>query len=194
MDKSEIRSEAFRRRKAQDDKDGVSARVLDRACGLPEYKHAKIVLYYVDARSEVRTGPHLAAALAAGKTVLVPWCDEKGELQLFRLNDPTELEVGMYDILEPPKSMRRRPDRVALAKDVDVAFIPGVAFDKHGGRVGHGKGYYDKLLGGVRRDSPLVALAFECQLFDGVPTDDHDVFMDYVVTEDRVIEGHGRGH
>ena len=194
MDKSEIRSEAFRRRRAQDDKDGVSARVLDRACGLPEYRHARIVLYYVDARSEVRTRPHLNAALAAGKTVLVPWCDEGGELQLFRLNDAAELEVGMYDILEPPKSMRRRPDRVALAKDVDLAFVPGVAFDGRGGRVGHGKGYYDKLLGGVRPDSPLVALAFECQLFEEVPTEPHDIHMDYVVTEDRLIEGHGRGH
>ena len=67
-----------------------------------------------------------------------------------------------------------------------------MAFDDRGGRVGHGKGYYDKLLEGVRPDCPLIAPAFECQLFEEVPTDAHDVFMDFVVTEDRVLEGLGR--
>ena len=98
----------------------------------------------------------------------------------------------MYDILEPAERLRRRPDRVAIGRDVDFALIPGVAFDDRGGRVGHGKGYYDKLLETVRPDCPLVAPAFACQLFDRVPTDDHDVFMDYVVTEDAVLEGYGR--
>jgi len=193
MDKAEIRSEAFRRRKAQADKEGVSARILDRVRALPEYAAARIVLYYVDARSEVRTQAALPAALAEGKTVLVPWCNDEGRLELFRLTDMSELEVGMYDILEPAPRLRRRPDRVALAKDVDFALIPGVAFDDHGGRVGHGKGYYDKLLEGVRPDCPLVAPVFECQLFDQVPTDAHDIYMDFVVTEDRVLEGLGRG-
>ncbi|MFH5805075.1 5-formyltetrahydrofolate cyclo-ligase [Alienimonas sp. DA493] len=193
MDKAEIRSEAFRRRKAQPDKDEVSARILERVRALPEYQQARIVLFYVDARSEVRTKAALPAALADGKTVLVPWCNDEGRLELFRLTDMSELELGMYDILEPAPRLRRRPDRVALAKDLDFALIPGVAFDDRGGRVGHGKGYYDKLLAGVRPDCPLVAPAFDCQLFDEVPTDEHDVFMDFVVTEQRTLEGLGRG-
>ena len=192
MDKAEIRSEAFRRRKAQADKDAVSARILDRVFAMPEYRQARIVLFYVDARSEVRTKAALPTALAAGKTVLVPWCNDAGRLELFRLTDMSELELGKYDILEPAPQLRRRPDRVALAKDLDFALIPGVAFDPRGGRVGHGKGYYDKLLEGARPDCPLVAPAFECQVFEEVPTDEHDVFMDDVVTEDRVLEGHGR--
>ncbi len=160
---------------------------------LPEYRQARIVLYYVDARSEVRTRAALPQALADGKTVLVPWCNDDGRLELFRLNHMNELELGMYDIPEPAPRLRRRPDRVALGRDVDFALIPGVAFDSRGGRVGHGKGYYDKLLAGVRPDCPLVAPVFECQLFDEVPTDEHDVFMDFVVTEERTLEGLGRG-
>ncbi|NNJ25700.1 putative protein YqgN [Planctomycetes bacterium LzC2] len=193
MDKAEIRSEAFRRRKAQADKDEVSARIFDRVFDLPEYQQARIVLFYVDARSEVRTKAALPKALADGKTVLVPWCNEDGRLELFRLTDMSELELGMYDILEPAPRLRRRPDRVALGADLDFALVPGVAFDDRGGRVGHGKGYYDKLLEGVRSDCPLVAPVFECQLFDEVPTDAHDVFMDFLVTEDRILEGFGRG-
>ena len=56
--------------------------------------------------------------------------------------------------------------------------VPGVAFDRRGARMGHGKGYYDKLLQHARPDAPLVALAFECQLFPEIPTQAHDIFMD----------------
>jgi 5-formyltetrahydrofolate cyclo-ligase len=68
-----------------------------------------------------------------------------------------------------------------------------VAFDRRGGRLGHGSGDYDRLLRHARPDAPLVALAFECQLFDEVPTDALDVFMDQVVTEAAAYHGLGRG-
>ena len=59
-------------------------------------------------------------------------------------------------------------------------------------RMGHGKGYYDKLLQHARSDTPLVALAFECQLFPEIPTRAHDVFMDKIITEKAVYPGKGR--
>ena len=71
--------------------------------------------------------------------------------------------------------------------------VPGVAFDRHGGRTGHGKGYYDKLLQHARPDAPLVALAFECQLFPEIPTAQHDIFMDRIITEKAIYDGKGRG-
>ena len=76
--------------------------------------------------------------------------------------------------------------------ELDVIMVPGVAFDRRGGRTGHGKGYYDKLLEHARRDTPLVALAFECQLFPEIPVQPHDVFMDMVITESAVYPGRGR--
>jgi 5-formyltetrahydrofolate cyclo-ligase len=78
-------------------------------------------------------------------------------------------------------------------EELDLVVVPGVAFDRAGGRMGHGKGYYDKLLEHARPDTPLVALAFECQLFPEIPAEAHDVFMDKVVTEAAVYEGRGRG-
>ncbi|MGE3778676.1 MAG: 5-formyltetrahydrofolate cyclo-ligase, partial [Pirellulaceae bacterium] len=82
--------------------------------------------------------------------------------------------------------------RVSIDK-LDLIMVPGVAFDRRGARTGHGKGYYDKLLEHARPDTPLVALAFECQLFDEIPMASHDVFMDLVITEMSVYRGRGRG-
>ncbi|WP_040769767.1 5-formyltetrahydrofolate cyclo-ligase, partial [Novipirellula maiorica] len=75
---------------------------------------------------------------------------------------------------------------------IDLIVVPGVGFDARGGRTGHGKGYYDKLLENAKPETPFVALAFECQMFDEIPMQGHDIFMDKVVTEKRVYEGIGR--
>ena len=193
MEKPEIRKEAFARRKAQEDKDAVSRRIVERFTSLPAYESAKTVLWYVDARSEVRTRHDLPAALEAGKTVVVPWCNDEGELELFKLEAMDELEVGMYSILEPKAELRSLPEKQVDVKTLDLIMVPGVGFDREGGRTGHGKGYYDKLMQHARPDAPLVAICFECQLFDAIPMDSHDIYMDHVVTEDAVYEGKGRG-
>ena len=78
------------------------------------------------------------------------------------------------------------------ADQMDLVVVPGVGFGRDGARMGNGQGYYDRLLGSVRPDCPLVALCYECQLFDNLIVDAHDVFMDKVVTERAVYEGQGR--
>jgi 5-formyltetrahydrofolate cyclo-ligase len=103
-----------------------------------------------------------------------------------------ELEIGMYKILEPKTELRDVAAKKIDVKELDLVMVPGVAFDARGARMGHGMGYYDKLLEHARPDAPLVALAFECQLFPEIPTDAHDVFMDKIITEKRTIQGKGR--
>jgi 5-formyltetrahydrofolate cyclo-ligase len=103
-----------------------------------------------------------------------------------------ELETGMYRILEPREELRVLPGKRVDVKSLDLIMVPGVAFDRRGGRTGHGKGYYDKLLEHARSDTPLVALAFECQMFPEIPVQEHDVFMDCVVTEMAIYQGQGR--
>jgi len=70
--------------------------------------------------------------------------------------------------------------------------VPGVAFDKRGGRLGNGAGYYDRLLSQVRADCLLVGICYESQLVSDVVTEPHDVFMDYVITEAALYRGRGR--
>ncbi len=189
--KNAIRKQAHENRRAQQEKDSVSVKIVERFIALPEYKAAKTVMFYVDVRDEVRTRQALPAALLSDKRIVVPYCLD-GELELFLLENMDELELGMYRILEPKNELRTVKTKHLQPADLDLVMVPGVAFDREGGRTGHGKGYYDKLLQHARLDAPLVALAFECQMFEKIPAESHDIFMDKVVTEDAVFQGKGR--
>jgi 5-formyltetrahydrofolate cyclo-ligase len=190
--KQALREQAHANRNTQPNKDDLSKAICAKFMALPEYAAAATVLFYIDVRSEVRTRHTLPDALASGKRIIVPWCNDQGELELFHLTSMEELAVGMYKILEPRPELRRLPEKVAGPRDLDLVMVPGVAFDRRGGRMGHGKGYYDKLLQHARPETPLVALAFECQLFPEVPVAPHDIFMDKIITEAAVYEGRGR--
>ena len=189
--KQEIRTAAHAARKAQADKEGVSKRITDTVIGLPEYQNAKCVMWYVDVRAEVRTRHALPDAVASGKEIVIPFCVD-GELELFHLESMDELAEGMYGILEPKAELREVAAKRVPVEQLDLVLVPGVAFDAVGGRTGHGKGYYDKLLENARPDAPLVSLAFECQIFDEIPMQSHDIYMDKVVTENNVYPGKGR--
>jgi 5-formyltetrahydrofolate cyclo-ligase len=190
--KKKLREQAHANRNAQSDKDELSQEICARFAALPEYVRARTVMYYIDVRSEVRTRHALPGALAEGKKIVVPWCNDQGELELFHLESMDELAIGMYKILEPKQELRALPAKQVKAEDLDLVMVPGVAFDRSGARMGHGKGYYDKLLQHARADAPLVALAFECQLFPEIPTAPHDIFMDRIITERAIYHGKGR--
>ncbi|HEY1600075.1 MAG TPA: 5-formyltetrahydrofolate cyclo-ligase [Pirellulales bacterium] len=190
--KTQIREQAHANRRAQVDKEILSERICRTFIELPEYTAARTVMFYVDVRTEVRTRQSLPEALLHGKRIIVPYCVE-GELELFHLENMDELALGMYKILEPKTELRDQPGKRVPVDELDLVMVPGVAFDRRGARMGHGKGYYDKLLEHARPDAPLVALAFECQLFPEIPTQAHDVFMDKIVTETTIHTGRGRG-
>ncbi|MBM3979969.1 MAG: 5-formyltetrahydrofolate cyclo-ligase [Planctomycetes bacterium] len=188
-----IREMARKNRVAQKDKDAISRTICATFTALPAYAVAETVMWYVDAGSEVRTRHTLPDALTHGKRVVVPWCVvETNELELFHLEDMSELVEGAYKILEPKAELRLLPAKRVKPEELDLVMVPGTAFDLRGGRMGQGKGYYDRLLSNARADAPLVALAFECQIFASIPVAAHDVFMDAVITESRTIPGKGR--
>lgn len=130
---------------------------------------------------------------------------KKKELHLYAIKDISELAAGYAGIPEP-SVMRGR--KINLA-DIDIAIIPGAGFDVKGNRIGYGAGYYDKLLSGTRAQvagvskkeltpdpqSPLpilIALAFEEQIVPSIPDERHDVKMDKIITEKRVIDCRNR--
>jgi 5-formyltetrahydrofolate cyclo-ligase len=189
--KQAIREQAHAARNALPNKDELSRGICERLVALPEYAAARTVMYYVDVRSEARTRHYLPTALGQDKRIVVPHCVD-GELELFHLTSMEELAIGMYRILEPKAELRGRPEKRVQPVDLDLIVVPGVAFDRQGGRLGHGFGYYDKLLRHARPEAPLIALAFECQLFPEMPMQAHDISMDKVLTEAAVYRGKGR--
>ncbi len=94
-----------------------------------------------------------------------------------------DLRPGSYGIMEPG-------DHTALLKNtdrIDLCVVPGVAFDRHGNRIGHGAGFYDNFLARLSPRTLKVALAFDLQMLDSVPHSEHDIAMDMIITEQEVI-------
>lgn len=186
--KAELRARAEAARRGLPDRLTLSRRISRRLAELPEYRRAATVMFYVNLPHEADTQHFLPEALADGKRVVVPYMAD-GAIRLFRLESPDELAPGTFRVPEPRPELRADADRRVEPGTIDLVVIPGVAFDRRGGRIGHGKGYYDLFLKQLRPQTPRVALAFECQLLDEVPMLPHDVRMDKVVTEQDVYGG-----
>ena len=194
--KNEARQKGYKIRASQRDKDKPSSEICERFIRQPEYQRARMVMWYLHCRSEVRTRSAVEAVLQDGKTIVVPYCtkDESGnsKLGLWWLESFEELVPGMWNILEPPRNRWGESNKEIRPSELDIVLVPGVAFDRNGGRVGNGAGYYDRLLTQVRSDALLVAASYEAQVFSEIPMAPYDVFMDKVITEKAVYIGRGR--
>jgi len=189
--KRALRRQALAGREAEPDKDEASRVICGRFAALPAYAAAGTVMLYIHVGSEVRTQPFVPVVMGAGKRVVVPYCT--GDvLELFHLKSMDELEIGTFGILEPRRARRSAAARRVGPEGLDLVMVPGVAFDRRGARLGHGKGYYDRLLRQLRPDALAVGVAFDCQLLPEVPMLEYDVFMDKVITEHAVYLGCGR--
>ncbi|WP_162551044.1 5-formyltetrahydrofolate cyclo-ligase [Paenibacillus tepidiphilus] len=148
------------------------------------------VLAYVPFRSELDCRPLIEGAWAQGITVLVPRViPESGAMSLHRITGWDELAPGTWGILEPPAAENLQPLLIP-----DAVIVPGLAFDRRGGRLGYGRGYYDRLYAAwASAERPeaklpvLAGLAFGAQLIPEVPMDSHDAYMDILITEEGLI-------
>ena len=196
ISKVQQRRRAYDARAAQPDKEAVSRIICNRFMSLPAYRKAKTVMWYLHCRTEVRTLDALARELAGDKCIVIPYCTEdavgRPVLGLWRLQDLSELEPGMWGILEPPKARWGEQGKEVDPEQLDLIMVPGVAFDKAGGRLGNGAGYYDRLLSRVRSDCVKAAVCYESQLLPEIAMEPHDVYMDYVITERAVYPAQGR--
>jgi len=96
-----------------------------------------------------------------------------------------ELEPGYYNILTPKQEFIRYID----PSEIDLVIVPGAVFDREGYRVGYGGGYYDKFLSSkIRKDISKIAIAFDLQIVDKVPREEHDISVDYIITEKEIIK------
>jgi 5-formyltetrahydrofolate cyclo-ligase len=164
--------------------------IAEKLFGLEEFHKSSSILFYVAARSEVQTEEMIKQAIKQGKRVFVPITDTVNKrLLVSELHDfDTELAKGAYSIMEPKKIYQR----LVPLSEVEMIIVPGVAFDLQGDRIGYGGGYYDRMLESFREAERgikvcLVGVCFECQLIDAVPVESHDLAVEMIITEERII-------
>ena len=162
----------------------ASARIQRAVMKLPEWAAARRVCVYLALPAEVQTRRLLAACWKTGKQVLVPaYRKNYSRYELARLRPDDPVKNGHWAVPEPAHPRWATPDRVTRSH-VDLVVTPGLAFDRNGGRVGHGCGYYDRLLAGkALKQAFKVGLTLECQMVASVPMNAQDIRMDMVVTE-----------
>lgn len=149
------------------------------------FKEIEVILFYTSLTNEVQTYRMIEDALIGGKRVVVPVVDSIRERIIpFEIRNPRcRLVPGFLGILEPQES-ERYP--ISL-QEIEMVIVPGVAFDLKGGRLGFGKGFYDRFLNKLSSQVKFVALAFECQIVEEIPCEKHDIAVNYVITEKRLI-------
>lgn len=146
---------------------------------------AQVVFVYVSFKSEVNTHHLIAELLDIGKRVVVPKVNrEKKEMYSIEVKDFDELgPSSTYGTLEPSSF-----ENAVLPHEIDVALVPGLAFDVSGYRIGYGGGYYDKFLPKMNLEAPKIGLCFDVQLVENTLPEQWDFPMDTVITEQRVID------
>lgn len=153
-------------------------------------EHAELtVCTYMPFRSELDITSVLAWCWQQGIKVLVPRANRlERSLHLHWIKSYDDLETGAWGIREP-KTTVEEWDRNT---PIDVIIVPGLAFDIQGGRLGYGGGYYDRFIRSCQRaswDDPIqLAVAFDMQLVDKVPMEEHDLEIDIIITESGIVK------
>ncbi|OPZ22872.1 MAG: putative 5-formyltetrahydrofolate cyclo-ligase [candidate division BRC1 bacterium ADurb.BinA364] len=187
--KDEIRNEIRRRRAQCDLADFQRAGVkITRTCDvlLRRFLKPDFIMCYVSRADEAPTHNLIRLCLLRGMRVCVPVVDRQAKtLGASELaNFTTDLELGFAGIYEPKEECRRP----VKPNEIDVHFIPLVAFAPDGSRLGRGGGYFDRFLAECSEDKVKVGLALSWQLVREIPASEHDVLMDLIVTEQGVLE------
>lgn len=193
--KASLRSVVLQRREALDPafRRSASRRIVDAVLARDAFRRARSVMAYASFGSEVDTSALCQAVLTEGRTLLLPRIDRSRDaIRVYAVRDlARDLETNRWGIAEP------RPGACLEIgpAELDFVFVPGVAFDARGGRLGYGKAYYDRLLASSRQAGgapALLAGAFAVQVVDQVPLEPHDVPIPVVLTEDgALLEGQG---
>jgi 5-formyltetrahydrofolate cyclo-ligase len=152
--------------------------------GLAVYEQAASIVLYQPVNGEVPTDEILKHALAAGKLIYLPVI-HNDEIVLRQYSQFDKLKAGRFGILEPPGE-----SLIAHPQHIDVFVVPGVVFDQSCNRGGYGKGYYDRLLQSCCKNSTLIGFCYDFQVVDAIAAESHDVGMDMVITERRVISSY----
>jgi 5-formyltetrahydrofolate cyclo-ligase len=162
-----------------------TAAIESRLFAFANFLESKIALLYLSSDLEVQTDSIIQKAYSYNKIVVLPSFDpENYQMKLMKVDAfGQELIPGPRGVLEPDASKCK----VVPMDRIDIAILPGLAFDEKGGRIGTGTGYYDRLVPRLDITTRKVALTFEEQIIPQVPMESHDKHVDIIITDKRII-------
>jgi 5-formyltetrahydrofolate cyclo-ligase len=167
----------------------ASAAIQDRLEALPEVRGAALVASYAAIAGEVDLDALQARLGARGARVAYPRTGVRPAMEMIEVASPAALVPGRMGLREPAAGAA-----AVSPRRIDVVLVPGVAFDRAGGRLGRGAGYYDTYLPRLRAEAARIGVAFADQIVADVPVGAGDLRVDWVVTQDEVIDCRdGRG-
>ena len=159
---------------------GDTAALCRRLLAHPWFLRAKTVMGYMAIPPEPDLGPVLEACLSMGKGLLLPRCEADGTMTARIVTALADLETGSFGILEPPETLT-----AVAPEDLELILVPGMAFSPKGARLGRGKGFYDRFLEYFR--GKTVGICYENRVLEEIPVEEHDRFVDAVLTDKRAI-------
>lgn len=179
MEKKDIRKlvAAKRRTLSQTEVEAKSRLICEQIIQMDAFQKASSIFVYMGCKGEVSAAPLIEEAWRLGKKVAAPRvCGEN--MSYYYITSYEDTAPGYFDIPEPVVGTEEAADEEALL------IVPGVGFDQQRHRCGYGKGFYDRYLSRHPKHT-TIAMAFEFQMMEEVPADVHDIFPQYLVTEDR---------
>lgn len=181
MEKKEIRKYVFKKRQEMTDEECTekSQKICDSIIQTEAFQKASCIYVYMDFRREVCMKPLIEEAWRLGKHVAAPKVFGQ-EMRYFLIHSYEDVSPGYFGVPEPKEELEEAFFEEALL------IVPGVGFDENRHRCGYGKGFYDRYLS-VHTKHKTIAAAFEFQIVDEVPADEHDVFPQVLMTEKRII-------
>lgn len=182
-EKARIRAEARAARAwlSESERRDGSALVAHTVLRLYDLDEMNTVAAYMATPEELDPYMIIDALRFRGLDLVLPRTDEPLDISMHRVVDDSHLVAGPFGILEPKASAP-----MVEPEKIDVMLVPGIAFDVAGNRIGYGGGYYDKMLPRLRGDTVSIGLAFDEQIFEELPVEDHDTPVDVVVTPTAV--------
>ena len=183
--KSEIRKNILYKRNSLSEYEIInnSKIISDKFMSTKEYKNSKSIGAYYPTGSEVKTLDIIKHSIDRKKEVGLPRVIDSTKIEFFKIIEDSFEKIkftkGKYGIFENSTSTNNM-------EKMDLLIIPGIAFDLQGNRLGYGKGYYDRFLS-LRKVKCIIALAYETQIVNEIPNNEHDIPVDLIITEKRII-------
>lgn len=185
--KDNLRKNMLKQRKSMKTEDVTifSNKIINTIMNLPQFINSKNIMLYLSFNKEVDTYPLAKWCLDNDKTVIAPYCiqDERKIIPVKINNLSEDLSKSTFGVMEPRHDLLEK----ANIEEIDLIIVPGVIFDEHCNRIGFGAGYYDRFLPKKAKNTPAIGIAYDYQIIDSIPTGKHDVPLDFIVTEKRLI-------